>query len=117
MSAETRTRFFHVRSMAVGGLSSPREGRPASLDSRFATLGGHGALALAWNNVEKNKTQRVQVAVGSWPVKGVKGLLSTASRFTPGVRMANTQCDVWFGGRGVTIALSEIHAGGTHRLR
>ena len=98
MLAETRTRFLHVRSRAVGGLSSLREGRPASLDSRFATLGGRGSLAPAWSNVEKNKTQGVRVAVGSWPVKGVKGHSSTASRFTPGVRMANTQCDVWFGG-------------------
>ena len=70
----------------------------ASLESRSATLGDHGAFSRSWSNVEKNKTQRVRVAVGSWSVKGVKGLLSTASRFTPGLRMANTQCDVWFGG-------------------
>ena len=80
MSAETWTRFFHVRSRAVGRLSSPREGRPGSLDSRFATLGGHGALAPAWSNVEKNKTQRVQMAVGSWSAKGVKGHSSTDDR-------------------------------------
>ena len=84
MSAETRTRFFHVRSMAVGALSSSREGRPASLDSRFATLGGHGALVPAWSSVEKNKTQRVRVAVGSWPVKGVKALVDCLQIYSRG---------------------------------